>query len=72
MDSKYKFRILEKVFEDKSEFHPQFTPNGKDWHSLLVGTKNFEHGVNLEKAESIIISTKRAKEKPLKEIIHER
>lgn len=71
-DKKFKYRILEKVFGDKSEFHPQASNNGKIWYSLLTGTKNFEHGVSFEKAESIISATKRGNEKPTNEIIHER
>lgn len=63
---KYSYRILEKVYTDRSEYHPQVSHDGKEWHSILMD------GVSLKKAEKIINEIKRGKEKPIKEIIHER
>lgn len=69
---KFKYRIVEKVYDNYSEFHPQLSHDGKEWHSLLIGTKDFERGVSFKKAEKLISQIKRGKIKPTKEIIHER
>jgi hypothetical protein len=85
-----KFRIIEKKFDDHSEFHPQmligpftYKPSvikkffgdkevvfPERWHSILMGTIDFEHGVSSKYAAEVIIEKYRNK-KFVEEIIHE-
>ena len=79
--SEFKYRIKEKRIKingitnndtdivTHSEFHPQFCID-TEWHSLLVGTDKFEHGLNtIEEAQEWIDNYRYPNTE--EEIIHE-
>jgi len=70
-----KYRILEKRFEDKVEFHPQKLAYANlagetIWRSILMGTDRFEHGLkSMEEALDFIERYKRGN--IVEEVIHD-
>jgi len=73
-----KFRVIEKKFDDKTEFHPEILiwasiQGGESkWISILVGTDIFKHGYKtMEEALDRIERYKKRDDKKFEEIIHE-
>lgn len=60
----YKPSAIKKFFGTKDIVYPE------SWHSLLMGTIDFEHGVSSKYAAEVIIEEYRYK-KFIEEIIHE-